>query len=108
MQKRTLFRLLRETVQAHTDSTFMTERHAAGWVGASFREIAEEARRVAGFLLGAGLQRGDQVTLLAEGRNSWAAAAFGIFFEKLYGEEEDPLNAANRAVLRALLDHAVP
>jgi long-chain acyl-CoA synthetase len=79
MQKRTLFRLMRETVAAHPDSIFMTERHAAGWVGASFREIAEEARRVAGFLLAAGLQRGDRVTLLAEGRNSWMAAELGIF-----------------------------
>ena len=49
-------------------------------VGASFRQIAEEARRVAGFLLEAGLQRGDRVTLLAEGRNSWMAAELGIFF----------------------------
>jgi long-chain acyl-CoA synthetase len=80
MQKRTLFRLLRETAQSHPDSIFMTERHAAGWVGASFRQIAEESRRVAGFLLEAGLQRGDRVTLLAEGRNSWMAAELGIFF----------------------------
>jgi long-chain acyl-CoA synthetase len=79
MQKRTLFRLMRETVQAHPDSIFMTERHAAGWVGASFRQVAEEARRVAGCLLATGLARGDRVTLLAEGRNSWTAAEFGIF-----------------------------
>ena len=80
MQKRTLFRLLREAAAACPDEIYMNERHPAGWVGASFRGIVEEARQVAGFLLSRGLARGERVTLLAEGRNSWTAAEFGIFF----------------------------
>jgi long-chain acyl-CoA synthetase len=76
--ERTLLQLLRETAQAFPDAVYMKERQAEGWVGATFREIAEEARRVAGFLLSQGLEKGDRVTLLAEGRNSWCAAELGI------------------------------
>jgi len=75
---KTIICLLRETVSSHPDSLYMKERRPEGWVGATFREVAEEARRVAGFLLSRGLRKGDRVALLAEGRNSWVSAELGI------------------------------
>ena len=80
MEKRTLLSLLRTTAAGHPDAVYMRERHPDGWKDATFRQVEEEARAVAGFFLAAGLQRGDRVTLLAEGRNSWVAAEFGVFF----------------------------
>ena len=58
----------------------MKERHADGWHGASFRAVEDEANLIASFLLAQGLTRGERVTLLAEGRNAWVTAEFGIFF----------------------------
>ncbi len=80
MQKRTLFTILREAAAERPGAPYMQERHPDGWKEATRRQIQEEARAVAGFLLSAGLRRGDRVTLLAEGRNSWVSAEFGIFF----------------------------
>jgi long-chain acyl-CoA synthetase len=80
MEKRTLLSLLHATAAEHPDQVYMRERHANGWKDATFREVEEEATAVAGFLLGSGLQRGERVTLLAEGRNSWIAAEFGVLF----------------------------
>ena len=78
--QRTLLSLLEETAAAHPGLVYMKERSADGWRDATFQEILEEARDVAGFLVSAGLQRGDRVTLLAEGRNSWVAAEFGVLY----------------------------
>ena len=78
MQNRTLFRLLRETVDSHPDAVYMRERTPQGWRDATFRAIAGEARDVAGFLLSRGFAPQDRVSLLAEGRNSWIAAELGI------------------------------
>jgi long-chain acyl-CoA synthetase len=78
MDRRTLFTLLQETVSGYPDRVFMKERHAEGWKEATFSDIAGEARRLAGFLLSLGFVKGERVTLLAEGRNSWMAAELGI------------------------------
>jgi long-chain acyl-CoA synthetase len=78
MIPRTLFTLLQETLSEYPDRTFMKECHADGWKEATFSEIAGESRRLAGFLLSLGFQKGERVTLLAEGRNSWMAAELGI------------------------------
>lgn len=78
MEKRTVLRLLRDSVAAHPDEPFMKERHRDGWVTASFREIAAEATGTAGFLLSRGFHKGDAVVLLSEGRSSWIAAELGI------------------------------
>ncbi len=78
MEKRTVLRLLRDTVEAHPDEPFMKERHRDGWVTASFRAIAAEARGTAGFLLSRGFRKGETVVLLSEGRNSWIAAELGV------------------------------
>ncbi|HEY9595389.1 MAG TPA: AMP-binding protein [Spirochaetia bacterium] len=78
MEKRTLLALLREASSAHPDRTYMKERHPDGWKEASFSAINSETRRIAGFLLSLGLGRGERVTLLAEGRNSWISSELGI------------------------------
>jgi long-chain acyl-CoA synthetase len=78
MEKRTLIDLLSRTARENPDLVYMRERHPDGWKDATFRDVLEESRAVAGFLLSAGLKRGERVTLLAEGRNSWVAAEFGV------------------------------
>jgi long-chain acyl-CoA synthetase len=80
MQKRTLFRLLRTITESNPHSVYMKERHPEGWKEASFQEILDESRRVAGFLMAQGFAKGDRVTLLAEGRNAWTTAEFGTIF----------------------------
>jgi long-chain acyl-CoA synthetase len=80
MAMRTLFNLLGAVSASNPNDTYMKERHPDGWREASFREVLEESRRVAGFLLAEGLAKGDRVTLFAEGRNAWTASEFGTVF----------------------------
>jgi long-chain acyl-CoA synthetase len=79
---KTIISLLRNTVSSHPNLVYMKERRPEGWVEATFREVAEEARHVAGFLLSRGLSKGDRVALLAEGRNSWVTAELGILMAR--------------------------
>ena len=78
MERRTVLRLLRDSARAHPREPWTTERHPEGWVEATFQEIADEARGVAGFLLSRGFRKGERVTLLSEGRNAWVSAEMGI------------------------------
>ena len=79
-ETRTLLALLERAATDHPDLVYMRERHPEGWTDATFLGIYREAQAVAGFLVSAGLKRGDRVTLLAEGRNSWVAAEFGVLY----------------------------
>lgn len=79
MTKRTLLQLFQESVDEFQDRVYMRERHPEGWVDLSFRGMAQEGREVAGCLLDEGLRKGERAAILAEGRNSWIGAEYGIF-----------------------------
>ncbi len=76
--KRTLTGLLRESARKYANWTFMMERHAEGYVGATFKEVEREAEAIAGFFLSREIEKGDRIALLSEGRNSWVSTEFGI------------------------------
>jgi len=78
MEKRTMLELMRATVADFGDRTYMMERRPEGYVGASHRQTAEEASQIAAFFLARGLVKGDRVSLLSEGRNSWIVAELGV------------------------------
>ncbi len=79
MEKRTLVRLLRDTARMHPDSVYMKENRGSGYKGAKYREVEDEARCLAAFLVSIGMEKGDRATILAEGRNSWISSEIGVF-----------------------------
>ena len=78
--RRTVLDMLRRSADQYPDTVYVNDRTDNGWHGHTYGEVLKESRRVAAGLLDMGIQAGDRVALLSEGRASWVVAEFGILF----------------------------
>ncbi|MCQ2185297.1 MAG: AMP-binding protein [Bacteroidales bacterium] len=61
-------------------NTFLREKVDGKWIETSFEKTRMEAHRAAAGLMALGLQKGDKVALLSEGRNLWVTGELGILY----------------------------
>ncbi len=59
---------------------FLREKPADHWTETTFEQTRLEAYRVAAGLMALGLNKGDKVSLLSEGRNMWVIGELGILY----------------------------
>lgn len=62
------------------DSTFLREKVNGVWTETSFTKTRDEGRIHAAGFMALGLQKGERVALLAEGRNQWIFTELGILY----------------------------
>lgn len=60
--------------------TFLREKVNGHWTETTFEQTRQEAHRIGAGLMQAGLQKGDKVALLSEGRNMWVIGELGILY----------------------------
>jgi long-chain acyl-CoA synthetase len=65
--------LLRHAAETHGDRVFLPRRHSRGGEPVTFRQLRDDARRLAAGLRAQGVGRGDRVALIAENRYEWLA-----------------------------------
>ncbi len=58
----------------------MLEKIGDTWIKSSYSEIREKVHQFSAGLISLGLQKGDRVSLISEGRNAWAISELGILF----------------------------
>ena len=78
--KRTVLRMLREAAQNYPETAYTNQKGDQGWDPMTYPEVLKESRELASGLLQAGLQKGDKLALLAEGRNRWITSEFAMLF----------------------------
>ncbi len=61
-------------------NTFLREKVDGVWTETTFRQTRDEGRRLAAGLLALGLQKGEKVSLLSEGRNLWVISELGVLY----------------------------
>lgn len=61
-------------------NTFLREKVDGVWTETSFEQTRKEAYRIGAGLMKLGLQKGDKVSLLSEGRNLWPITEMGILY----------------------------
>ena len=76
----TLNELFHESVERYSANTLMLEKTGASYEPSTYREIQQKVHAFAAGLLSIGLQKGDRVALLSEGRNSWLIGELGILY----------------------------
>ncbi len=59
---------------------FLREKTADKWTETTFEQTRLDAYKVAAGLMSLGLQKGDKVALLSEGRNMWVIGELGILY----------------------------
>jgi long-chain acyl-CoA synthetase len=77
---RTLINLFEDCVKKYSDYVFLLEKKNNKYKGSTFKEIQEKVHQFGAGLVSLGVQKGDRIALLSEGRNDWVISELGIFF----------------------------
>jgi long-chain acyl-CoA synthetase len=76
----TLPRLFEESVKKYPDNILMWEKTSEKYEGTSYKEMETLIHQFAAGLLQLGLNKGERVALISEGRNDWVISEMGILF----------------------------
>jgi long-chain acyl-CoA synthetase len=77
---KTLIRLFEDCVAKYSENVFLLEKKNNKYIGATFKEIQEKVHQFGAGLVTMGIQKGDRIAMLAEGRNDWVISELGIFY----------------------------
>jgi len=78
--QRTLPWLFENSVGRFGDNVFIWEKPDNEYRGATYREIRARVYQCAAGLLSLGVNKGDRIALISEGRNDWVVAELGILY----------------------------
>jgi len=80
MAERTLVQLFEDSVKKYGDNIFMLEKKKDTYEGMTYRELSEFVYKFSAGLMSLGIQNGDRIALIAEGRNEWVISELGILY----------------------------
>jgi long-chain acyl-CoA synthetase len=79
MKKRiTIIDLLNESVDKYANNPFLWEKKEKRFEPATFAETKQQVHQLAAGLIALGVNAGDKIALLSEGRNAWITGELGI------------------------------
>jgi long-chain acyl-CoA synthetase len=78
MRNETLIALFEESVRRFPGNTLLLEKRDAAYAGTTYSQVYDVVQMFAAGLLSLGINAGDRIALLAEGRNDWVIAELGI------------------------------
>ena len=79
-KRETIIDFVEKYTKKYADSTFLREKVNGVWTETSFKKTRDEGRILAAGFMALGLQKGEKVSLLSEGRNLWIMTELGILY----------------------------
>lgn len=76
----TIIEFVEKYTREYASHVFLREKPAGHWTETTFEQTRLETYKVAAGLMSLGLEKGDKVALLSEGRNMWVIGELGILF----------------------------
>ncbi|MBQ8101119.1 MAG: AMP-binding protein, partial [Paludibacteraceae bacterium] len=76
----TIIDFVEHHTRKYSDHVFLREKRGEVWTETTFRATREEAHRIGAGLMALGLQKGERVALLSQGRNLWVTGELGILY----------------------------
>ena len=76
----TIIEFVEQYTAKYGDETFLREKVDGVWKETSFNTTREEAHILAAGFMSMGLEKGDKVALISEGRNYWIFSELGILY----------------------------
>jgi len=80
MTQRTIPRLFETSVDTFGPNVLLWEKRGDKYEGMTYRETRGKVVEFAAGLLAIGIQKGDRIALIAEGRNDWVISELGILY----------------------------
>jgi long-chain acyl-CoA synthetase len=78
--QRTIPQLFETSVQQYPENVLMWEKRTDAYHGTTYRQLHETVLRCAAGLIGIGINKGDRIALISEGRNDWVTSELGILY----------------------------
>jgi long-chain acyl-CoA synthetase len=105
LAERTIPWLFERSVQQHADRPYLWEKRDGQYRPTTYREVRDMVYETAAGLMALGVQKGDRIALLSEGRVDWVVAELGILYA---GAIDVPLSVKlnEREELKFRLSHA--
>ena len=79
-ERLTIIGFVEKYVDRFSSNTFLWEKQNGRWVPTTFAQTKEAAYRIGAGLMSLGVQKGDKIALLSEGRNLWVLGELGILY----------------------------
>ncbi|HLN74740.1 MAG TPA: AMP-binding protein, partial [Prolixibacteraceae bacterium] len=77
---KTIIELFETSVSKYADNIYLWEKKKGNYEGTTYRQTHDLVFRFGAGLMALGLQKGDRVGLLSEGRNAWMVSELGILY----------------------------
>ena len=78
--KKTLVDLFEESVRNYPNNTFLLEKTSKKYIPTTYAQVQKQVYRIGAGLQALGVQKGDTMALLSEGRNMWVMGELGMFY----------------------------
>ena len=78
--KRTIIDLFEESVSKYGTKEFLLEKHNGRFEPTSYNDTRSQAIKIGAGLAAMGIERGDRVSILAEGCNNWIISELGLLY----------------------------
>ena len=78
--KRTIIDLFEESVAKYGSKEFLLEKHNGRFEPTTYAETKRQAQNIGAGLVALGIERGDRVSILAEGCNNWIISELGLLY----------------------------
>lgn len=76
----TLINLFEESVNLFADNIYLWENKGHGYEGTTYSKAKEKVLEIAAGLMSIGINKGDRIGILSEGRNNWIIGELGILY----------------------------
>lgn len=80
MAPRTLIQLFEQSVSRFADDVYLLEKEGDRYRGTTYRQTRELVYQFAGGLMALGVEKGDRIALISEGRTLWVVAELAMFY----------------------------
>lgn len=77
---KTLINLFEDCVVKYKDNVCLLEKKNNQYYGTTFHEVHEKVHQFGAGLVALGVEKGDRIAMLVEGRNDWVVSELGIFY----------------------------
>ena len=78
--KRTIIDLFEDTVAKYGSKEFLLEKHNGKFEATTYNEAKQQALNIGAGLTALGIERGDRVSILAEGCNNWIISELALLY----------------------------
>jgi len=76
----TINHLFETSVEKFTDNVYILEKKTTEYVGYTYKQIRKDVHEFAAGLIKLGIQKGDRMALMSEGRKNWPVAEIGMLY----------------------------